>query len=80
VAEGRLVRLAVDADGSVVPGPTLAGRGAWLCRGETSCLTSALRRKALAKALRVEIGAEAAAELRQRLDGDFPASSPDARD
>ena len=45
----RVVRL---DDGSLAVGRTLAGRGAWLCRGSTECLGQARRRKAFDRAFR----------------------------
>jgi predicted RNA-binding protein YlxR (DUF448 family) len=80
VAEGRLVRLAATIDGSVEVGRTLPGRGAWVCGGDSVCLTRALRRKVLVRALRADIGHEAAEQLLDQLRAHFPAASPDARD
>jgi predicted RNA-binding protein YlxR (DUF448 family) len=74
------VRIVARPDGSVVIGPTLAGRGAWVCGGDPACLAKALRRKVVVKALRAEVGADAAARLHDELRSHFPAMSPDARD
>jgi predicted RNA-binding protein YlxR (DUF448 family) len=51
----ELVRLVADAEGRVLVGRTLPGRGAWLCRGSRGCLEAALRRGKLARALRREL-------------------------
>jgi N utilization substance protein A len=48
------VRVALGADGSLTVGPG-SGRGAWLCRGSEVCLSSALRRGALARGLRARL-------------------------
>ena len=75
VAEGRLVRVAVGPEGTPQVGRTLPGRGAWLC-ADPNCLELALRRRALARALRCDIDTDAAAALRSR----FPATEAGARD
>ncbi|MCL4413345.1 MAG: DUF448 domain-containing protein [Actinobacteria bacterium] len=49
------MRLVAGPDAVVVVSPASAGRGAWLCRGSTSCFEEARRRKAFARALRVEV-------------------------
>ncbi|MGH9210426.1 MAG: YlxR family protein [Acidimicrobiales bacterium] len=49
----ELVRFARTADGSVRPGRTLPGRGAWLCAGTLeACRAAAERRKAFTRAFR----------------------------
>ena len=40
-----------------------SGRGAWLCRGSAACVEEACRRRALDRALRAAVAAEALAEL-----------------
>jgi predicted RNA-binding protein YlxR (DUF448 family) len=57
--QARLRRLALlrGPDGLRVVwdvGRTLGGRGAWLCADAPGCLTRALRKKALARAFRLE--------------------------
>jgi predicted RNA-binding protein YlxR (DUF448 family) len=74
------VRLVAGPDGSVLVGRTLAGRGAWLCGGDLACLSRALRRKVVVKALGPLISEDAAAKLHDELRSHFPAMSPDARD
>ena len=74
VADG-LVRVAVGPDGTPQFGRTLPGRGAWLC-ANPDCLELALRKRTLARALRCDVDAEAAVNLRTR----FPADRPGARD
>ncbi|MFP3907894.1 MAG: YlxR family protein [Acidimicrobiales bacterium] len=51
----ELVRTVRRPDGFVVVGPTLEGRGAWLCRGATTCLAEATKRKAFSRAFRAPI-------------------------
>jgi len=75
VAEGGLVRVALGPGGTPAVGRTLPGRGAWLC-ANLACLELALRRRTLGRALRCDIGTDAAAALRSR----FPAPEPGARD
>ena len=68
----RVVRL---GDGSLVPGRTLPGRGAWLCRGSAVCVDSALKRRAFERALRAPVDVGAVGRLRQELG--FAAGDPD---
>ncbi len=58
-AKRELVRIVRTADGAVVVDPTgkQPGRGTYLCR-EPRCWTTALRRNALAGALKTELRAE----------------------
>ncbi|MFP5320515.1 MAG: YlxR family protein [Acidimicrobiia bacterium] len=50
---GALVRFVRTGEGSLAFGPTLPGRGAWLCRATLSrCAELAQRRKAFDRALR----------------------------
>jgi predicted RNA-binding protein YlxR (DUF448 family) len=62
------VRRASDGALELGRGP---GRGAWLCAPPrvVECLDAALRRGALARALRVEVPDATAARLRARLEG-----------
>lgn len=53
------------AGGALAAGRTLPGRGAWLCDTDSrECLEAAIRRRAFGRALRAEVGPEAAASLR----------------
>ena len=72
----RVVRL---DDGSLAVGRTLAGRGAWLCRGSTECLGQARRRKAFDRAFRRSVADGAVERLEQEWDrpgGMGPAGTP----
>ena len=51
----ELVRVTRQGDGSLAVGPTLPGRGAWLCRSSAACFDAALRRGAFARALRAPV-------------------------
>ena len=62
----RVVRL---GDGSLAPGRTLPGRGAWLCRDSTSCVDLAEKRRAFERALPGPIGPGAVDDLRRALGG-----------
>lgn len=62
----RVVRL---GDGSLAPGRTFPGRGAWLCRDSTTCVDLAEKRRAFERALRGPIGAGAVDDLRRALGG-----------
>jgi len=62
----RVVRL---GDGSLTPGRTLPGRGAWLCRNSTTCVDLAEKRRAFERALPGPIGPEAVEALRRALEG-----------
>ena len=62
-------------DGSLRTGRTLPGRGAWLCQGSLECFDTAVRRRALAKALKADVDAEAL----ERLRTDFAPPDPAAR-
>ena len=46
-----------QGDGSLAVGPTLPGRGAWLCRSSAACFDAAQRRGAFARALRAPVAA-----------------------
>jgi uncharacterized protein len=45
----QLVRCAVSADGPVIS-RTAPGRGAWVCRGQVSCLHQAIKRRGFERA------------------------------
>ena len=60
----RVVRF---VDGAVVPGRTLPGRGAWLCRDSAGCIDSAQQRRAFDRALRGSVGDGAVGRLRREL-------------
>ncbi len=67
VAEpAELVRIARRPDGSIAVGRAEPGRGAWLCPG-VACFETAVRRRALGRALRAELGAVELGWLRERL-------------
>jgi predicted RNA-binding protein YlxR (DUF448 family) len=68
----RVVRL---GDGSLVPGRSLPGRGAWLCRGSTVCLGLARKRQAFGRAFRAPVSAAAVDGLEQELG--FPTGDPE---
>lgn len=70
-----MVRLARAPDGTVRFGRTLPGRGAWLC-ADINCLELALRRRAIGRALRCDVGPDVADALRSG----FPAATAGARD
>jgi len=67
----RVVRL---TDGSLVPGRTLPGRGAWLCRGSVECVDTAQKRRAYERALRGPVAGGAVDDLRRTLG--WPAGHP----
>lgn len=75
------VRVSRAADGSLVVGRSLPGRGAWLCRGTaTSCAAAATKRRAWSRALRAEVAAAAVERLQQGLaadSGGVGATAPD---
>ena len=58
-----------NGDGSLMPGRTLPGRGAWLCRNSTTCVDLAVKRRAFERALRGPIRAGAVEGLRRALEG-----------
>ena len=53
-----------------------AGRGAWLCREHPiACLNEAVRKRAMGRALRIQVGNDEIEQLRARLDvGRVPVS------
>ena len=71
----QLVRVVRTPSGDVAVDPTgkAAGRGAYLCR-QPECWTAALRRSALAGALRVTLSAEDRATLERFRDTLSPTS------
>ena len=68
----ELLRVVRGADGTVGldPGATAAGRGAWLHR-DRDCVAAALRKGALAKALRTGLAADEVGRLRERIEGEL---------
>jgi predicted RNA-binding protein YlxR (DUF448 family) len=69
-----LVRLARAADGSLLVSRTAPGRGAWLCAVDATrfpspaCVEQAVRRKALAKALRTPVEQATIEALRESVE------------
>ena len=63
-----LLRIARAVDGAIVPDERgrMPGRGAYVHR-DAACLDAALRRGGLARALRVDVGQDAASRLRELL-------------
>jgi predicted RNA-binding protein YlxR (DUF448 family) len=57
--QDELVRIVSGEDGTVRAGRTRPGRGAWLCADSPVCLQLAVRRRALPRALRTSVDAEA---------------------
>jgi len=55
--QAELVRCAVTADGSPVISRTAPGRGAWLCRGQATCLQQAIKRRGFERAWKRPLGA-----------------------
>ena len=76
-----LTRLARGADGTVAEGRHRPGRGAWLCAGSVDCFEAAVRRRALARALRTELSTAEIEALRGRLfrPSGAPCASGDGR-
>ena len=65
---------------SVEVGRNVPGRGAWLCATRVECFDRAVQRRAIARALRVELSEEEMRKLRARLLGAPPAGArPDGR-
>jgi predicted RNA-binding protein YlxR (DUF448 family) len=62
----RVVRL---GDGSLAPGRTLPGRGAWLCSDTPACVDTAQKRRTFERALRAPVDARAVDDLKQVLGG-----------
>jgi predicted RNA-binding protein YlxR (DUF448 family) len=79
----ELLRLAVDAEGRVAVGRTLAGRGAWICHN-VSCAERADRSAGVARTLRVnrdsvDIGCAQAALIRWNVTGAETVRAPGVR-
>ena len=68
VPAGALVRLVREAGRVAVGRPGRGGRGAWIHDAE-ACVERAVKRRALARALRCSDAAPAVAELRLLLTG-----------
>lgn len=59
----QLVRVGRLPDGTLRPGRTLPGRGAWLCADRPECLHVVSHRRALERAMRSPVTPEAVARL-----------------
>lgn len=66
----ELLRIVRSPEGEIAFDPTgkRSGRGAYVCRDE-ACLERALQARTLGAALKVEVSADQAAELRAALQG-----------
>jgi predicted RNA-binding protein YlxR (DUF448 family) len=71
-----LDRIARRPDGSVVVGRREPGRGAWICGGSAECFEQAVRRGALARALRTALETDVIEALRARLYGGSEQRTP----
>ena len=71
-----MVRVSVQ-DGRLTTDRTAGGRGAWLCP-TTTCLETAIKRRALPRALKTEVPSDALDELRTAFVEGY-VFSPDAR-
>ncbi|MGA3354005.1 MAG: YlxR family protein [Acidimicrobiales bacterium] len=71
----ELLRVVCDADGALVLGTGLPGRGAWLCRDSPGCVELAARRRAFSRSLRAQVTAEAVDDLRVKLSSHGGATS-----
>ncbi|HEX2577227.1 MAG TPA: YlxR family protein [Aquihabitans sp.] len=85
--QAELTRIGRLADGSLVVGRTLHGRGAWLCRASQECFELAARRGGFARAFRAPVRPPDLEALRLAWSGgprdprsDFVPGSPPARD
>ncbi|MFZ0665072.1 MAG: YlxR family protein [Acidimicrobiales bacterium] len=65
--QDQLLRMVSTASGGIEVGRNLPGRGAWICAGSRSCLDVALRKGALARALRSGISPVEGDQLRSML-------------
>lgn len=74
----ELVRVAVAADGQLVVGRGVPGRGAWLCRGRARCFELAAGRRAFGRALRRTVPEAAVEALRHQLALDEAAAGEGA--
>ncbi|MGH9187960.1 MAG: YlxR family protein [Acidimicrobiales bacterium] len=72
----ELVRVVRLRAGSIVIGPTMPGRGAWLHARSIACFDQAVGRKAFARSLRGTVSDDAIAALRT----DFVQRTETARD
>lgn len=75
------IRVSRAADGSLVVGRSLPGRGAWVCRATAaSCAAAATKRRAWSRALRAEVAPAAVERLQRALaagGGGVGATAPD---
>ncbi|MBK5290009.1 MAG: YlxR family protein [Acidimicrobiia bacterium] len=70
-----LVRIARGADMTIGIGRTAPGRGAWLCAGQVECFEQAIARRAIGRALRLELSDHEIEQLRAKLYGAPPAGA-----
>ena len=68
----ELIRLARGTGVSVQIGRSVPGRGAWLCDGRVEWFDLAVQRRAIARALRIELSEQEISQLRARLHGAAP--------
>jgi len=69
-AQGSLVRIVRTPDGGLVTGRSLAGRGAWIHGASRECVSRAMRREVLSRALRAPVSPAAVASLPLLLGGE----------
>jgi len=67
-----LRRVVRQADGTLVPGRTLPGRGAWLCQALQPCLDLAARRGGFDRAFRTRVTPAQIEALRQLIREEAP--------
>ena len=67
-----MVRIARGAGLSIGIGRTAPGRGAWLCAGRVECFDQAVTRRAIGRALRLEVSDSDIEGLRAKLYGAPP--------
>jgi len=73
----ELLRIAASTSGALCVSRDALGRGAWLCVDSRSCIERGVTRRALVRALRVDVTDAAVNTLREGL---FVALSADVRD
>ncbi len=64
-----MVRIARGADTTIGLGRSTPGRGAWLCAGQVECFDQAVTRRAIGRALRLEVSDNEIERLRAKLYG-----------
>jgi predicted RNA-binding protein YlxR (DUF448 family) len=72
-----LFRLAIGADGRLMTGRQVPGRGAWVCAATSACFDRAVAKNALTHALRAPVSSDDAQRVRSVV---FVAETPDVRD